>query len=1099
MDLSKMKRLFSVWPIKKILKRFLIVGGALIVFLIIVAGIFGLYYLKVYQETMGHIERGAIDSVIFSESPVYYDDQQSIAGVFFEKTHRKYIKYENIPPYFIQALVAAEDKDFFHHHGFSFKSFFRALLANVRSGRVAQGGSTLTQQTAKNIFKREKRSYRAKMKELVQALLLEKNYSKQEILEMYTNQFFVTGFGSGLQVASQYFFNKDAEKLDLVEAAFIAGSVKGPYKYNPFIKKTAEEKKEAGKLAKLRKDYVLLNMLRQNYINAEQYAAAKEKEVPFQEGKVTFGLNVMLDYIREQLESDYFKTILQEQGINNIATSGIKIYTSVNKQIQEGALKSLRTRLPLIDTKLSGYKREALQVAYTDIHENLLANAEADFPLIAKITQINAEIRNPSLQVTWDNGWGTIPYEGLQPMAEAWLKSKLGNWAGLDKKHIPDFLKNFQIGDMVLIQPQEQKTDPGAITLTLSKTPELNGGIVVLQNGMIKAMIGGFFDRFFNRAVDAKRQLGSIFKPIVYAAALQLKWNTLDPLINKKSVFPFEKSHYVPNPAHEPKTETVSMIWAGAKSENIASVWLLYHLSDHLNKNEFAEMADRVGLSQIKDESYLKYVERIRDKHGIVVDDAAVTEAVFDETKKEIETDLIFNGYEDYTLTLRHLYYSFNPTIQENKEAHRFTAPQLSFKDLLALNLEMKKRSAALKEAMDQYRASQNPELLDSISKEIHSFYLTQTESGASKLVFIVSRDPLDPKRFQPLTAEWCLVNEEELPKALINGILPSEVIDLVQEGMKETHKKLQPFKRYEPEILYQVKDFRVLTHLLYVTRFAQNIGISSKLDPVLSFPLGANAISITEAALAYQTMMTGAVFPMEKIPNVAMVPVITRITDREGSLLWEYKPQPQKVLSEKMTLLIAEILRMVMEAGTGQAAQEDIKISMNIEDMKFDFGLPLFGKTGTANKSVNSSFVGFIPGIRDEEESFNLKDGYVIASYVGYDDNRPMQSEHMEIYGAAGALPLWIDTVNAILNYTNYKQPLQAADLAFGPDLFALWKKQGLQTIPVSNITGLPVPPEASGTTAFIRQVFSDVEANNDQIVKKRSFEPFEGVKNEN
>jgi membrane peptidoglycan carboxypeptidase len=226
---------------------------------------------------------------------------------------------------------------------------------------------------------------------------------------------------------------------------------------------------------------------------------------------------------------------------------------------------------------------------------------------------------------------------------------------------------------------------------------------------------------------------------------------------------------------------------------------------------------------------------------------------------------------------------------------------------------------------------------------------------------------------------------------------------------------------------------------------------------------------------------------------------VITKITDREGSVLWEYKPQPQKVLSEKITLLIAEILRMVMEAGTGQAAKDDIKISMDIEDMKFDFGIPLFGKTGTANKYTNSSFVGFIPGVGNEEESFNLKDGYVIASYVGYDDNRPMQSEHMEIYGAAGALPLWIDTVNAILNYTNYKQPLEIGDLAFGPDLFALWKKQGLQTISVSNLTGLPVSPEESGTTIGVHQVFADVEMNSDLIIKKRSFEPFEGVKNEN
>jgi membrane peptidoglycan carboxypeptidase len=916
---------------------------------------------------------------------------------------------------------------------------------------------------------------------------------------MYTNQFFVTGFGSGLQVASQYFFNKDAEKLDLVEASFIAGSVKGPYKYNPFIKKTEEEKAEARNLAKLRKDYVLLNMLRLKYISPEEYAAAKEKAVPFQEGKVTFGLNVILDYIREQLESEYFKTILQEQGINNIATSGIKIYTSVNKQIQEGALQSLRTRLPLIDTKLSGYKREALQVKYKEITDNLLANSEVDFPIIAKITNINAESQNPSFQVAWDNGHGIINYDGLQPIGEAWLKSRLGNWAVLDKKYAPDFIKNFQVGDLVLVQSKDVKTDSDSMPLALSKVPEVDGGIVVLQNGMIKAMVGGFFDRFFNRAVDAKRQLGSIFKPIVYTAALQLKWNGLDPLINQKNIFPFEKSYYVPNREHEPQSELVSMTWAGAKSENIATVWLLYHLSDYLNKDEFSEMVSLVGLNQKKEESYTQYVERIRDKQGIVVDDAALTEAVFAESKKEIETDLIFNGYEDSILTLRNLYYSINPAVFDKKEEYRSLAPKLSFKELIAANLQMKKQLAGLKELAVKYREAQTPELLDSLSKAIQSFYLLQDESGSPKLVFTNSPSPLDPKRFEVMSPEWYLEHESKLPEVSINALLPSEVIDLVQENMKETYKKLQAYKRYEPEILYEIRDFRLLTHLLYVTRLAQDMGISSKLDPVLSFPLGANAISITEAALAYQTLMTGTVFPLEKTRNIAMVPVITKITDREGTTLWEYQPHPQKVLSERISLLVAEILRMVMEAGTGQAAKDDVKISMDIEDKKFDFGIPVFGKTGTANKYMNSSFVGFIPGVGDEAESFNLKDGYVIASYVGYDDNRPMQSEHMAIAGASGALPLWIDTVNTILNYTNYKQPLQAADLAFGPDLFALWKKQGLQSVPISNLTGLPIHVEESGTTTHFHEIFADVEMSSDHLIKKRFFEPFEGVPDEN
>ncbi len=212
------------------------------VLFLVPATILGYFCFKVVSEVSGRIERGAIDRIIASESPVYYDDGRTPIGVFFEKTHRKYTRYKDIPDMFIKALVAAEDKDFFTHWGFDLKAMLRAFVANARAGRVVQGGSTITQQTAKNIFKREKRSYKAKLKEVIEAFLLEWRYTKEEILEMYANQFFVTGYGKGLKIAAQYYFGKDLRDLDLVEVAFIVGSVKGPNRYNPFIKKTQTKK-----------------------------------------------------------------------------------------------------------------------------------------------------------------------------------------------------------------------------------------------------------------------------------------------------------------------------------------------------------------------------------------------------------------------------------------------------------------------------------------------------------------------------------------------------------------------------------------------------------------------------------------------------------------------------------------------------------------------------------------------------------------------------------------------------------------------------------------------------------------------------------------
>ncbi len=284
----------------------------ILILVLSLVALFSFFYHQVSKDASSGIERGAINNIIFSESPVYYDDGENVIGVFFEKTHRNYIQYKGIPPFFIKAIIASEDRNFFDHNGFDMKAILRAFIANIKAGKTVQGGSTITQQTAKNIFKRQKRSYRAKLKELVQALLLEKKYTKEEILEMYVNQFFVTGFGRGLEIAAQYFFDKGAEDLDLVESAFIAGSVKGPYLYNPFTKKSNAERIRALQLAKERKDYVLGNMVKLQFITKAQYLEGKAREVPFKEGRVTYRLNVIMNYIREQLESPYFRKILED-------------------------------------------------------------------------------------------------------------------------------------------------------------------------------------------------------------------------------------------------------------------------------------------------------------------------------------------------------------------------------------------------------------------------------------------------------------------------------------------------------------------------------------------------------------------------------------------------------------------------------------------------------------------------------------------------------------------------------------------------------------------------------------------------------------------
>jgi membrane peptidoglycan carboxypeptidase len=1059
------------WVFRSIIILFLVTVLGLAVFL-------GLFYHSVSEEAATRIQRGIIDSILFSESPVYYDDGNSVIGVFFEKMHRKYIRYKDIPPSFINAIVAAEDKTYFSHYGLDFKAVIRAGIANFRAGRIAQGGSTITQQTAKNLFKREKRSYSAKLKELIQALLLEREYSKEEILEMYVNQFFVTGFGTGLRIAGKYFFDKDAEQLDLVESAFIAGSVKSPNKYNPFIKKTRAEKKEAMRQAKLRKDYVLSNMYELNFITREEYEEGIAREVPFKEGRVTYRLNVVLDYVRDQLDSEYFKEILQEQGVDNFATSGIKIHTSINKEIQEGALKSLRRNLPALDVKLTGYGGESFLEKYKDLVGDPFRKQDGEeIPFFGRITKIDSDRENPFIHVSWDGGEGVIDYEGFKSIGEAWRKGRQGLWSEFTKKQTPEFLALFKVGDPVAIESTGTTGDSGKMRMNLTKVPTLEGGIVVLRKGMIKGMVGGYFDRFFNRAVDAKRQLGSIFKPIIYGAALELKWNTLDPLQNIKDVYPFQSTLYVPNPDHEPESERVSMLWAGVKSENMATVWLLYHLTDRLSMNEFRQVVDTLGLSRKATETYEEYVARIRDRHGVMATEEDIREAAFEESKKEVETDLIFGGHESLMADVYRLHYKVDPgelSVDGELDAQIY---RWSFLRLSALNQAMKRRLEA---------------------SDLTHFYVDLDRTGSQRIVYSESRFGLSPGSI-PLVEER---EKGEIREVLseeiwIDGMIPSKVLDSLRAHSQGIFERLKGYRRYESELLYKLSDFKRLVNLTYVIRFAERIGISTKLDAVLSFPLGANSISIMEAALAYHSMMTGERYSMEGMRSVSMLPVITKIEDRQGNLIWEYKPKSERILSDRVCGMVSDILRMVMIRGTGRSAKDAVRLVMDIEDRKVPVPLPVFGKTGTANKYTNSSFVGFIPGPNDQDGVMGIHDGYVIASYVGYDDNRPMKGRHIAVYGSAGALPLWVDTGNAIVNGEAYKRAVQEADLAFDLGSIPRYVYGEFQEVAVSSGSGLPLDLHAQDAPGSPLRVLGDVGSGGSRLMLKRVFEPMGGVQN--
>ncbi len=1006
---------------------------AVVLFVLVPAGFLFYLYYSVTLEAAERIERGVIDSILASESPVYYDDGKTPIGVFFEKTHRKYIRYEEIPKIFIKAIVAAEDRSFFEHHGVDLKAVARAMISNIKAGKVVQGGSTITQQTAKNIFKREKRSYWAKMKELCQAFLLERNYSKEEILEMYANQFFVTGYGKGVRIASQYFFDKEVKDLDLVEAAFIAGSLKAPSRYNPFTKATVKSRERARMLSKERKNYVLSAMHSLNFISTKSYREAVEREVPFREGKISYRLNVVMDYIRSQMESAPFRRILEEQGVDNFATSGISIYTSINEHLQNRTVESLREHLPMLDIQLRGYRpdQDPELSGTTDSVARTLPESTLPFPV--EVTGLDPTDQDALMTVKWENGEGIIDFEGVKSVGEAWIKWKKGRWAEFSMNDLPEFLSLFGTGMKVWARYLERENQ--GKKLVLSHKPELEGAAVVLKRGMVKAMAGGFYNRFFNRAVDAKRQLGSIFKPLAYSAALQLKWNSLDPLANRPDLYRFQTTAYVPKPDHTPDAEKVSLAWAGVKSENLASVRLMSELTDHLNLHEFELVARSVGLAPHEKESYNDYARRIRDLHGVIVNDEAIMEAAFIEAKTSVRPEIIFAGYPDtdgLLETVDRLHFRIDDSLldKDERKALEKVFP-LDYRRMSACNRRMKQLQASEKPARFVFHR------MEGISEEGRTAYI-EDMSFARKGSFI----PIESAKGIYTPDIW------------IDGRLPSRILNALEQKTAENFQKIKNSPRYSMDVLRKIRDFKILVNLNYVLKLAGQMGIYTEMEPALSFPLGAHSVSIMEAALAYQTMMTG-VRPILFPENPNLIPVITKIADRDGETIWEYKPSSQQIVSREVSSQIMEILRLVVTQGTGKRAEGAVRFQIE-EKPDSDVAIPVYGKTGTANRFMNSSFAGCIPGPDAKTGVMTLNEGYTIAAYVGYDDNRPMKSSNFSVYGSTGALPVWIDTANAVVSGPEWKKLIRPADLIFAAsdphvDLDIL------KRIPISPVSGLP------------------------------------------
>jgi membrane peptidoglycan carboxypeptidase len=1095
---------------------------------ILIASVSGYLYWFVVVEPGDEIQSENIHKILGKESHVFYSDGITKLGVFFDTAHRQYVSYVDIPREFVNAMVASEDNRFFDHFGFDIVGIGRAMLKNIQAGRIVQGGSTLTQQTAKNLFKRTDRSIEAKLKELLFALRLEYYYSKEKIFEFYSNQFYVSGNGHGLGVAARYYFDKTPSELSLVECAFIAGSVKRPNFYNPFIKKTEEASELARSRAKTRLNYVINNMYGLGMIDTSTYNESLNAEIEFKKGQVGYDLDYAMELVREAVSSTEVLEALEAHEVTNIATSGVRIITTIGKELQENTLSILRGELSRLDVRMRGYERSEVQKELAELGytgDSVLQKGAFLFGTIEKIEGKGKDIR---ILVALDKqlGQGVIDSKGLSGLVTARLKWQKNRWSEAEKGDQANLVKQLLPGDKVWVSVRDMSANV-TVTLDLQKYPEVQGAALILKDGAIKGMAGGTENRFFNRAVHARRQMGSAFKPLVFAAALQLGWNSADNLNNRRNVFVYQRRPYFPRPDHDSPYDWVSMNWAGVHSENLASVWLLSHLCDQLSLQQLIDVADKVGLGPRtidgEVEPYRSYRARIRDRYGIHVDREVLMATAYRLAIDNLETDFIFDGMmKEYEL-LKEMPYGlgfedFSREIDTEIAQQRSTLSESEMNELKlrkSLLSDYYLQFEPLRRELTTYRSLVEPfegfslsGVIESsadaaslyVDRQTNQFYFMQSQDMVGSLVHMNQAE---------LHNHLAWMNDEEKIRfwdnIKLNATLTVAAFDKVAEQLEYEYKKLSDELPYSIEVLSQVDDFRISVGLYYLIQLAENLGIKSELDPVLSFPLGSNVVTLLEATRMYEGLVSGNIAMFgdseSEESNDAMA-ILDRIESADGEILFQPKPYKKQVIDAKVSMAIGNILENVVKFGTGRAASKEVRFQDNDEKTgaeiaDLNLSVPLLGKTGTSNNYTNASFFGYLPGVAENGAGMTIGNGYAVGVYVGFDNNSPMRRNSSRISGSAGALPSWNQIANTLLHEQEYAERLDPVDISF----YGLAiRRDDLGQMNVG------VDPEQGGKVIDPVVQVSDMERNQPSIVTfgkttdtgrftlERYFQPFWG-----
>ncbi len=452
---------------------------------VFLAGVSLATYL-VYSQNLGEIP--SLASYEPKTVSTFYADDGTVIGVFY-KQKRLVVELDQIPPDVVNAFLAAEDARFFEHPGVDWLGLARATVRNLMAGRIVQGGSTITMQVTRNFLLTKERKVSRKIKEIILALRLEKVWGKQKILYVYLNEIYLGEGCYGVEAAARGYFDKPVEHLTIAQAALIAGLIANPTGFNPF--KNQE-------LARQRQLTVLGRMLKNGFITDEQYREASTEPLNFKKEPIR-PFDLVPDFteaVRRYLVSKY--------GEEKLYNEGLKVFTTCRVDFQKKAQEALEKGIEEIKAR-----QKNLAILRT-VHREA-------------IPELLQKRRTPELSE------GKI-YQGIVvkviPRSNKEIELQLALSKGLvGRARLVDKVGTYKVGQVLALR--FEKFEDKVPLFTLDHNPKLQGALVCIENrtGYVRALVGGVTGEHFqfNRAIQAKRQPGSAFKPIIYSVALEEK------------------------------------------------------------------------------------------------------------------------------------------------------------------------------------------------------------------------------------------------------------------------------------------------------------------------------------------------------------------------------------------------------------------------------------------------------------------------------------------------------------------------------------------------------------------------------------------------